>query len=86
MMKMHLHHFIGTVLLLGSVGSYFAFFWILSKYAKDDIRHLFEPTLGLCLVWLTLLLSVGSVFAFEYLMKGCKSVCRSKPRYAGRSN
>jgi len=86
MMKMHVHHFLGSVLLAGSVGSFFAFFWILSKYAKDDIRHLFEPTLCLHLVWLTLLFSVGQTFVFEYLVKGCKTVCRSKPRYAGRRN
>ena len=30
LMKLHLHHFEGTILFAGSVGSYFAFFWILS--------------------------------------------------------
>ena len=81
MMKMHIHHFFGTFLLAGSVGSYFTFFWLLSKYAKDDIRHLFYPTLKLTLVWLTLLLSVGQVFVFEYFYKSCKVVCRRKPKY-----
>lgn len=81
MMKMHTHHFFGTFLLLGSVASFFMFFWILSKFAKDDIKNLFEPTLSLTIVWLTLLLSVGQVFIFEYLFKSCKIVCRRKPKY-----
>lgn len=74
LMKLHIHHSIGTFLFAGSVGSYFVFFWILSKYAKDDIAHLFYPTLSLTIVWLTLIFSVSQVFIFEYLLKSCKRV------------
>lgn len=68
-MRAHAHHCFGVVLYSGSIASYFGVFYILSKVAKDDIRHLFEPTLRPPLVWLAFAFSIGQAFLTDYLYK-----------------
>lgn len=73
-MRAHAHHLFGLVLYSGSVASYFVIFYLLSIYAKDDIRYLFWPTLSHELVWVALVFSCCQAFLTDYLYKACRSV------------
>lgn len=65
-MKFNIHQNIGVALLVLSVLSYIIFFWIFSEKVNDEIGHLYGPTIGNMLVWLTWLLSAGQVVVFEF--------------------
>lgn len=65
-MKFHIHHTAGVILIALSVISYIIFFVIISERVKDEISHLYVPTVEMTLTWLTWLLSTAQVFIFEF--------------------